>query len=1638
MTPQELEQAGEAQDKDQSENQGENKNQDQKQRLRENYEPENDHRKNQQKNQESEGNQGLEEQQQPKNAEQQNTGQQKQNEVEQNQAQQQKNSKSKESKIYGVNLVDKQGSMPWRIPLSLTHDEDKEFTPWHAPLILAHDEDKEFEEEPKQDYYQKQILNREHELQKKKEKLEREAKTSELQEKYEELKILECRIREQEDAVRKKELREQQRQAEKIEQQRQSEAQQKAQDEAELQKISERLNQAIDSFYKPENFFAKTTPQQSNSNKDSTVSERLNQALDSFYDPKTFLSSLSEAQQKAREQERLKLRDQEEKARIALEKKRLKYEKKQYEIRRGEQEFENLKACLENAKQLLLNARTLDQVNHAIQSFERIRDYASDDFLYAFDSTVEKQRRKIEKAQEKSQNRSSSDSSSNYDNREYDYGYQSSNSEYPPYQYSEREVEYRIASILTVPNWQRTPRERSFLNQYPDYAREVYQNTCYKLMDILNTNYYDRREAEDRFLEQYSWMIPKLKEQLNQEFIQYQRENLVYHNWLYGNRIKEILRKTPFEPSCFNRMTLSRNPMLTNLIAEEIEKERQQEQEAKDAKEAKEEFERQRRSHQQRSTQQNSQLQGNPSTQPQPTPASQQPRSAPAPVPAPIPAPRPIYVPEARKKLSARITGNYGDNAIRNRNRERLASIEQTVYSNSKMSYGYELSTNKNNPAPYRNRFHHVREGLYSHYPDTSYFTGNVAQIKSHQHQVEILNQTYRLYHQQVNKPFEANKNITVQNIGNTAFRYLERATYANQYQNHERTYALEDFCHALNQTQLSLVSFLDGKESRVGNFFSSLFTQADYSTAFGNRLWDAITSNSTDENLNDLAWHNNQASTHLARALQNSYPTSQEFKNIILNRVPALLQAYNTNQPNAAQNIVRFATRMVFYGNGSAENYNHQNVQNQTIINDIVNAVESENRIAGNRNKNARHYGALRPLATIFSNALQKCLDSAQAAPVQQPAPVVILEPIPQPSIDQPQVEPTITTPPVEPQVQPITAPQVQPTITAPPVEPIEEPITIPETQPTRKKAAPRRKSGARISKARKKTAPKVTSKRKATDELENPRLPKQRRLPKEKGSAPTRKQPSRAVKQKTDPTITCPGSGPFEEGEELSVDVDVEMLNDDEEDQRAAQEERDAQLAQQLQQDEDMNLEDQSVRYTPAVLQNLYNHFQEKYIAAQQVQDDLLGERCQQRIDAVTQTMERGGSFDYSDMIDGHPIFTDPEAHVFDQCNGTFIDKQLHQELCLTRTTMHQLLEINPGSARVQAFAPMIDHLTALIKQEQDLVNAFGLADYAHDLLQIIAGGINILNAGIDYAEIGVDTTLRGMIRGVQTSLDPQHWKEMGLGLLELGVFFANEVAHIEAFDNAMISSVINNNPDILMETSKEFEKHYLGHAQVAAQLLQDLKNMSWEQLIENGAQFGTTFVLDGVICHAATLAATKGGRALVSDLAAALNSGTSSEHVAEIIGVGKIALEEGPEVANAVVETVKKNPTVLAQDGKSSVQVLKEVTEDVVGIAKNREHQITQVMENDLAQMYKTTTLGKGSTGRTIPKTLNEQLAMKEVLSDPLSNAKELNSVRMTDPRWLEEDGWAKMSKNVNGIEIHYVHNHKTGAFDDFKFK
>jgi hypothetical protein len=77
-------------------------------------------------------------------------------------------------------------------------------------------------------------------------------------------------------------------------------------------------------------------------------------------------------------------------------------------------------------------------------------------------------------------------------------------------------------------------------------------------------------------------------------------------------------------------------------------------------------------------------------------------------------------------------------------------------------------------------------------------------------------------------------------------------------------------------------------------------------------------------------------------------------------------------------------------------------------------------------------------------------------------------------------------------------------------------------------------------------------------------------------------------------------------------------------------------------------------------------------------------------------------------------------------------------------------------------------------------------------------------------------------------------------------------------------------------------------------------------------------------------------------------------------------------------------------------------------------------------------------KISTGRTVPNSLKEKLAMEQVMAKPMGTTPP-RMPPMSDMKnnLLAADGWVKRAQNVNGVEIHYVENTMTGQVLDFKF-
>ncbi len=87
-------------------------------------------------------------------------------------------------------------------------------------------------------------------------------------------------------------------------------------------------------------------------------------------------------------------------------------------------------------------------------------------------------------------------------------------------------------------------------------------------------------------------------------------------------------------------------------------------------------------------------------------------------------------------------------------------------------------------------------------------------------------------------------------------------------------------------------------------------------------------------------------------------------------------------------------------------------------------------------------------------------------------------------------------------------------------------------------------------------------------------------------------------------------------------------------------------------------------------------------------------------------------------------------------------------------------------------------------------------------------------------------------------------------------------------------------------------------------------------------------------------------------------------------------------------------------------------------------------------NLNLVFASAMVGPAFGKRAEPQNLKEKLAIEEVISAPQNGI--VLRIAMTDRRWPASEGWVKMARNVNGVEIHYIYNTKTGQYADFKFK
>jgi hypothetical protein len=183
-----------------------------------------------------------------------------------------------------------------------------------------------------------------------------------------------------------------------------------------------------------------------------------------------------------------------------------------------------------------------------------------------------------------------------------------------------------------------------------------------------------------------------------------------------------------------------------------------------------------------------------------------------------------------------------------------------------------------------------------------------------------------------------------------------------------------------------------------------------------------------------------------------------------------------------------------------------------------------------------------------------------------------------------------------------------------------------------------------------------------------------------------------------------------------------------------------------------------------------SLLNRFESEY---KLVPNQGLKQRYQQRIEALRATINSNYKmYDYSKTVKQPSAFTDQHAEVFTLCYGTALDKQLHEELCDTRTTAQQVIMQHPNNFHGQVTVPMINYYTALAKVQKNAEIAFRLAGYSELVTQIIVYGI----------PKATKSTAIGLGKAAKNVLDPLRWKNMAVGSVKLFLMIAESEAQEE----------------------------------------------------------------------------------------------------------------------------------------------------------------------------------------------------------------------------------------------------------------
>lgn len=334
-----------------------------------------------------------------------------------------------------------------------------------------------------------------------------------------------------------------------------------------------------------------------------------------------------------------------------------------------------------------------------------------------------------------------------------------------------------------------------------------------------------------------------------------------------------------------------------------------------------------------------------------------------------------------------------------------------------------------------------------------------------------------------------------------------------------------------------------------------------------------------------------------------------------------------------------------------------------------------------------------------------------------------------------------------------------------------------------------------------------------------------------------------------------------------------------------------------------------------TPASINTLITETTEHINTTQLLEEK---SRLTKRVAAARNTLTNTSrQNDYARLVNSTHIPTEYRKD-FANCYGTELDQCLHQELCDLFTQTHSFgSSLHKNDFYAQQIIPLIHHYAWQAKVERNITQAFTLSDIAHRMF-------NVVTQVAAFTTKATCAVAAGLYNGATTVLSPEHWKSMGDGMINLMSCVLNGIKEHDELDRALLPPDPNEYKKVIERYHHIHEQRLQAIQQHYETTLATLKKMSWDEVLSHAVELGTTLILDTVLLNAGSTLVGKAGNSFVLHITEVLRAEQAPACIAEVAGVGKIALEEGmdiiPHIKNAIEGSIAPAPDTSMIAGKS----------------------------------------------------------------------------------------------------------------------